>query len=102
MVVKTQKLKSEIIYILPSQNLSSGNVQVILLKFKWPPQIHFLSICDRKNSNLIYDGGMIWDFKPLGDLGMLTFQFSGFFTSPPLPEKSSIVLIIHTVKIWQH
>ena len=24
---------------------------------KWPPQINFLNICDRKKSNLIYGGG---------------------------------------------
>ena len=24
---------------------------------KWPPQVDFLNICDRKNSNLIYGGG---------------------------------------------
>ena len=24
---------------------------------KWPPQIDFLNICDRKKSNLIYGGG---------------------------------------------
>ena len=28
----------------------SGNVQLILLKFKWSPQVDFLTICDRKNS----------------------------------------------------
>ena len=26
---------------------------------KWPPQIDFLDICDRKKSNLIYGGGDI-------------------------------------------
>ena len=48
-------IKSEIIHIL--QSPPYGNVQFILLNLKWPPQIIFFNICDRKNSNLIYGGG---------------------------------------------
>ena len=47
---KNQNLKSEIIYILQSHYPLSRNVQVILLKFKRPSQVDFLSICDRINS----------------------------------------------------
>ena len=53
-----QKLKNWI-HIIQSHYPPSGNVQVILLKFKWPPQIDFVNICDRKKSNLIYGGDLI-------------------------------------------
>ena len=52
---KTEKLKLVLIPIVQSHYPPSGNVHVILLK--WPPQIDFLNICDRKKSNLIYGGG---------------------------------------------
>ena len=42
------KIKSEIILILQSHYPPFENVQVILLKFKMPPQVAFLNICDRK------------------------------------------------------
>ena len=58
---KTEKLKSVIIHIVQSHYPPSGNVHVILLKFKWPPQIDFLNICEVKKSNLIYGLGMIED-----------------------------------------
>ena len=32
---------------------------------KWPPQVDFLNICDRTNSNLIYGGGWYRTFKCL-------------------------------------
>ena len=54
---KTHKLKSEISQILQSHYIPSGNVQVILLKFKMANTVDFLNICDRKNAYLIYGEG---------------------------------------------
>ena len=54
---KTKKLKSVIIHIVQSHYPPSGNLHVILLKFKMATTIDFLNICDRKKPNLIYGGG---------------------------------------------
>ena len=55
-----QKPKSEIIQILRSHYPPHGNAHL-----KWPPQVDFLNICDRKNSYLCR--GIVYNlkFRPL-------------------------------------
>ena len=54
---KNEKLMSVISHIVQSHYPQSGNVHVILLKFKMANTNRLLNICDRKKSNLIYGGG---------------------------------------------
>ena len=51
---KLNNCNPKIIHILHSHYPPSGNVQVILLKFKMATTSRLFYICDRTNSNLIY------------------------------------------------